>query len=174
MMRILVTYGWCRTAYIAAESLRRAGFEVYACGSTALSMVRVSRFVRGFDRVPDPFKEPEQYVTEISALVKRRNIDVLLPVHEDAFLIEMSPRFGGALNLAVENGFDFPRGLVTMLTKGEPDSDCFKLLLQPVGSLWIVGEIIAGVAEFRPGKGLAPLASAGRILRGRSSPAHLR
>jgi len=25
-------------------------------------MVRVSRFVRGFDRVPDPFKEPEQLV----------------------------------------------------------------------------------------------------------------
>lgn len=353
-MKILVTYGWCRTAYIAAESLCRAGFEVYACGSTALSMVRVSRFVRGFDRVPDPFKEPEQYVTEISAIVKRRNIDVLLPVHEDAlaiqtyreilpenlliacpprtelvrvldkyeiikiaasakvavpktlapanlielescaqelgfpliiktrrgnsgkgvfrvnsleetrqkyrevvdnfglannqlpilqeyaegsvfgscflakdgevkacfverylrckeagfgtsvlrepcefpllhdytqrmakalnwtgighfdfivdsqlssaYLIEMNPRFWGALNLAVQNGFDFPRGLVTMLTKGEPDSDCFKPLLQPLASLWIVGEIIAGVAEFRTGKGLAPLASAGRIL----------
>jgi len=87
-MRILATYGWCRTAYIAAESLCRAGFEVYACGSTALSMVRVSRFVRGFDRVPDPFKEPEQYLTEISAIVKRRNIDVLLPVHEDALAIQ--------------------------------------------------------------------------------------
>jgi hypothetical protein len=59
-MRILVTYGGCHTAYIAAESLGRAGFEVYACGSTALSMVRISRFVRGFHRVPDPFKEPEQ------------------------------------------------------------------------------------------------------------------
>jgi hypothetical protein len=87
-MRILVTYGWCRTAYIAAESLCRAGFEVYACGSTALSMVRVSRFVRGFDRVGDPFKEPEQYVTEISAIVKLRNIDVLLPVHENALAIQ--------------------------------------------------------------------------------------
>jgi hypothetical protein len=76
----------------------------------------------------------------------------------------MNPRFWGALNLAVQNGFDFPRGLVTMLTKGEPDSDCFKPLLQPLASLWIVGEIIAGVAEFRTGKGLAPVASAGRIL----------
>lgn len=60
-----------------------------------------------------------------------------------------------------------------MLTKGEPDSDCFKHLLQPVASFWIVGEIIAGVAEFRTGKGLAPLASVGQILRGRS-PAHIR
>jgi glutathione synthase/RimK-type ligase-like ATP-grasp enzyme len=50
--------------------------------------VRVSRFVRGFDRVPDLFKEPEQYLTEISAIVKRRNIDVLLPVHEDALAIQ--------------------------------------------------------------------------------------
>ena len=354
MMRILVTYGWCRTAYIAAESLCRAGFEVYTCGSTDLSMARFSRFVRGFDRVPDPFKEPEQYVTEISAIVKRRNIEILLPIHEDAlaiqtyreilpenlliacpprseisrvldkyeiikiadsaqvavpktvapatiaevdslaqqlgfpliiktrrgnsgkgvfrvnsaeetrqkyseivknfglannqlpilqeyiegsvfgscfladrgevkacflerylrckeggfgtsiwrercefpllhdytkkmakmlnwtgighfdfmvnpqlssaYLIEMNPRFWGALNLAVQNGFDFPKGLITMLTKGEPDADSFKPLLHPVASQWIVGEIIAGVAEFRRGKWLAPLASAGRIL----------
>ncbi len=49
--------------------------------------MRVSRFVRGCDRVPDPFKEPEQYVTEISA-VKRRKIDILLPVHEDALVIQ--------------------------------------------------------------------------------------
>ncbi len=80
------------------------------------------------------------------------------------YLIEMNPRFWGARNLAVQNGFDFPRGLVTMLIKGEPDSDCFKLLLQPVASLWIVGEIIAGVAKFYTGKNLAPRASAGRIL----------
>lgn len=57
-----------------------------------------------------------------------------------------------------------------MLTNGEPDADCFKPLLQPVASLWIVGEIIAGVAEFRTGKGLAPLASAGRFLFGDHRP----
>ncbi|QLE40898.1 ATP-grasp domain-containing protein [Nostoc sp. C052] len=353
-MRVLITYGWCRIAYVAAESLSCAGFEVYVCDSTRWSMTRVSKFVRGFDLVPDPFKEPQQYVTELSAIVKRRQIDVLLPMHEDglviqtyrdclpvnlliacpvrndlrrgldkyeiiqvaesagvqvpktaapsslaevdslaeqlgfpliiktrrgnsgkgvfrvnsveeanrtyreimegfgllnhqmpilqeylpgnvygscflaqegelkacfierylrckeggfgtsvlrepcdspllleytqrmaaalnwtgighfdfladtqissAYLIEMNPRFWGALNLAVQNGYDFPRALITMLTTGTPDSKSFLPSLQPVSSLWIVGEIIASVAEFRSGKKLAPLASLGRII----------
>ena len=29
--RILVTYGWCRTAYAVAESLAKAGYAVYGC-----------------------------------------------------------------------------------------------------------------------------------------------
>ena len=94
-MRILVTYEWCRTAYIAAESLCRAGFEVYACGSTALSMVRVSRFVRGCDRVPDPFQEPEQLVElRASALetdsARLLNSGFSLPIvlyHNSKFLV---------------------------------------------------------------------------------------
>jgi predicted ATP-grasp superfamily ATP-dependent carboligase len=353
-MRVLVTYGWCRTAYVAAESLSRAGFEVYACSSTPLSMTRVSRFVRGFDCIADPFKEPERYVTELSAVVKRRQIDVLLPMHEDgvaiqtyrdrlppnlliacppcrdlikvldkyeiikiaesagvgvpqtiapaniaevdslvpqlkfplivktrrgnsgkgvfrvnsaseasqtyreivesfnlqqhqlpilqeyltgsvygscflaqegevkacfnerylrckegefgtsvwrepcefpllseyttkmakalnwtgighfdfivdsdrssADLIEMNPRFWGALNLAIQNGYDFPQGLVTMLTTGQPDANSFQPSKRLISSLWIVGEVIASISEFRSGKWLAPLTSLGRIL----------
>lgn len=352
-MRVLLTYGWCRTAYVAAESLSRAGWEVYVCDFTPLSMTRFSRFVRGFDFVPHPFKEPEQYVTELAAIAKRRQIDVLLPVHEDslpiqtyrdrlpenliiacpsrndllrvmdkyeiikiaesakvavpktltpasisevdalarelgfplviktrrgnsgkgvfridspeeavqkyqeivkdfglannqmpilqqyiegsiygscflakegevkacfterylrckeggfgtsvfrerchfplledyaqkmakelnwtgighfdfvvdaqqssAYLIEMNPRFWGALNLAVKNGYDFPRGLVTMLTTGEPDAQSFKPVSPSISSLWIVGETIASVGELRHGKPLAPLASLKRI-----------
>ncbi len=352
-MRVLLTYGWCRTAYVAAESLASAGWDVYVCDFTPLSMTRFSRFVRGFDLVPHPFKEPEQYVTELAVIVKRRQIDVLLPVHEDslpiqtyrdrlpanliiacpsrnellrvmdkyeiikiaesaqvavpktltpssisevdslarelgfplviktlrgnsgkgvfridspseavekyreivedfglennqmpilqqyiegsiygscflakegevkacfterylrckegafgtsvfrerchfplledyakkmakelnwtgighfdfvvdsqqssAYLIEMNPRFWGALNLAVKNGYDFPRGLVTMLTKGEPDAQSFQPVSPSISSLWIVGETIASVGDLRRGKLGAPLEALKRI-----------
>lgn len=360
-MRVLVTYGWCRTAYAAAESLSQAGFDVYASGSSALSMTRVSRFVRGFNRVPDPFKCPESFANALVSIVQDRKIDILLPVHEDALiiqkyrhifpnnviiacpkhedlsialdkyqltklasaagiqvpstyepknidqadiffaetdfpliiktrhgnsgkgvflvqsesqakstfrdvvkkyslsddnlpicqefidgqicgscfladkgevkacfterylrckqgkfgtsvlrepadlpelkedtskivralnwtgighfdfimdeksrrpvLIEMNPRFWGALNMAIKNGYDFPRALVTMLTNGKPNAESFQPKEKPVKSLWIAGEMIAAMDELMHGKLFAPLMSLRRVLlhRGRYS-----
>ncbi len=88
MLRVLITYGWCRTAYAVAESLSRANFRVWACGPSQLSMTRYSRFVRGFDLAPDPFSSPEEYVNQLAKIVARRRIDLLLPVHEDALVIQ--------------------------------------------------------------------------------------
>ena len=354
MTRILITYGWCRTAYVAAESLARAGFEVFACDAARVNMTRASRRVSGFDRVPDPFQDPERYVEALARVVERRRIDILFPAHEDAvairryeaclprgltvacppladleraldkadiveaarsagvnapetliptsfreveplaerlglpvvvktrhgnsgkgvvlaksaaeardryedlvgtlglspphwpllqrfvpggvcgacfladrgrvlacfaerylrckessfgtsvlrepydaprlvdmtatmaralqwtgighfdfvvspdgrdaWLIEMNPRLWGALNLAIANGFDFPRGYMGLLTDGRPPADAFRPVDAPVKSLWIVGELIAGMAEFRRGDLAAPLKSLGRIV----------
>jgi len=339
--RVLVTYGWCRTAYSAAESLCRAGYDVFGCANSPASMVRFSRFTRGFDRVASPFRFPLRYVEDLVMVVRKRRIDVLLPVHEDAlviarhrdlfpkelivacpsyeelvraldkneiadvalkvgirvprkivpanadeaaesasglgfpvivktrrgnsgkgvrlarsaeetrsafedfvdrfdlppdrapilqeyiegdlfgtcflakngelkacfaekylrwkdgksgtsvlreplegavlteatkkmvralgwtgighfdfvgdleasrtFLLEMNPRFWGALNLAVGNGYDFPRGLVTMHETGEPEPESFVHRPERVKSLWILGEMIAAFSEFRRG-----------------------
>ena len=41
------------------------------------------------------------------------------------YLLEMNPRFWGALNLAVRNGFDFPAALVSLATGGAADSRWF-------------------------------------------------
>ncbi|MEG4106144.1 hypothetical protein [Microcoleus sp. S13_C5] len=156
-MRILITYRWCRTAYIVAESLCRAGFEKEAGFGTSVL------------REPCELPLLHDYTQKMAKALNWKGIghfDFIVDSQlSGAYLIEMNPGFWRALNLAVQNGFNFPRGLVTMLTKGDPDSDCFKHLLQSVASLSI-GEIIAGVAEFRTGKGLAPLGSAGRILFG--------
>src|ERR1051325_806905 len=82
-MRILVTYGWCRTSYVICESLARAGFTVYACGDSALCMTRVSRYVRSFDRVPDPFGDPRSYAAAVGDVMRRRAVSVVIPAHED-------------------------------------------------------------------------------------------
>ena len=352
--KILVTYGWCRTAYVVAESLAKAGYAVYGCDDSRWNMLSCSRHVRGSDVVSNPFRSPREFVRDLAAVVGKRRIDILLPVHEDAlavrrfsdllpndlmviapdledllvgvdkraivrvaekagvpvpetfepataaetseaavklgdplilktrrgnsgkgvmfvkshadaaalwsgmirrfglpsgrepivqeyiegdlygscflasggsvkavflekylrwkegkfgtsvlrepldwpllaeytrkiakelrwtgighldfvgrreenraWLLEMNPRFWGALNMAVQNGYDFPLGLVTMYEKGEPDPTAFLPKAEPVKSLWIVGELIAGLKENGRSKTASLITSFWRIL----------
>ena len=87
-MKVLVTYGWCRTAYSVAMSLAKAGHAVSVCDSSPLSMTRFSRFVRTFDTVPDPYADEPDYVAGLAEVVRKRSIDVIVPVHEDALAIQ--------------------------------------------------------------------------------------
>jgi len=88
---------------------------------------------------------------------------VVTPDKSQVYLLEMNPRFWGALNLAIINGYNFPLGLVSMYEKGEPDPKAFSPKKNHVRSLWIVGEIIASVVETRRGNWIAPLSSLKRI-----------
>jgi predicted ATP-grasp superfamily ATP-dependent carboligase len=80
------------------------------------------------------------------------------------YLLEMNPRWWGALNLAVVNGFDFPPGLVTMALEGEPVAGAFCEPAVRRKSLWILGELIACRAELMQGKWYAPFTSLQRLL----------
>jgi len=82
-VRVLVTYGWCRTAYAICERLARSGLRVSACGDSALSMTRASRYVETFDLVPDPFGSPRLYAGSIAEVIRRRKIKLVIPAHED-------------------------------------------------------------------------------------------
>ena len=82
----------------------------------------------------------------------------------EAYLLEMNPRWWGALNLAVVNGFDFPRGLVTMLLDGEAVPSAFREVVPSRKSLWIAGELMACRAELMQGKLHSPFTSLWRIL----------
>lgn len=97
-MRVLVTYGWCRTAYVICESLARAGFRVSACGDSRLSMTRASRYVETFDRTPNPFEEPRRYAAEVGTIARRRGVSVIVPGHEDFMALQ---EFRGELPEAV-------------------------------------------------------------------------
>lgn len=84
----MVSYGWCRTAYVAAKCLAEAGHDVYVCDPSPLSMTRVSRYVKGFHRVPAFYRAPEDFVDALAALVGRWKIDLLMPMHEEAVTIQ--------------------------------------------------------------------------------------
>lgn len=85
--RILITYGWCRTAYVAMRSLWRQGHSVYACGTHAPLMCAWSRFCRGSAVVADPFTAPEAFTKDVAGLVRCWAIDVVLPGHEDGLVL---------------------------------------------------------------------------------------
>lgn len=53
-----------------------------------MSMTRFSRFVRGFDLVPNVFLLPCEYVRALAAIVEKRKIDLIFPVHEDVLAIQ--------------------------------------------------------------------------------------
>jgi hypothetical protein len=76
----------------------------------------------------------------------------------------MNPRFWGALNMAVQNGYNFPLGLVTMYERGEPDPSAFMPRPNAVKSIWILGELIAGLNETLRGNPTAILSSLRRII----------
>lgn len=92
MPRVLVTYGWCRTAYAAMRSLAASGHEVYSCSHLQPSMTAFSRFCISSAKVSDPFASPELFAREVAALVERWDIDVVMPVHEDALVLREAER----------------------------------------------------------------------------------
>jgi len=92
MPRVLVTYGWCRTAYLATRSLAASGHEVYSCSHLVPSMTAFSRFCISSEKVSDPFAAPELFAREVATLVEKWDINVVIPVHEDALVLREAER----------------------------------------------------------------------------------
>ena len=80
---VLITYGWCRTAYSVAYSLGKRGVPVHVVDSSPLAMTRYSRFVQSFNIVPDFYTHPNEYFDAISRILENTGSEVLLPAHED-------------------------------------------------------------------------------------------
>lgn len=87
MSRILVTYGWCRTAYVAVQSLASREHDVYVCSHLQPSMAAWSRFCTASARVADHVQAPEAFIQDVISLVQRWKIDAILPCHEDSLTL---------------------------------------------------------------------------------------
>jgi len=114
-MNVLITYGWCRTAYSVAMSLAKAGHRVSVCSSSPVSMTRFSRFAHSFDRTPDPFGDETAYVSRLAEIVERRQIGLIMPVHEDALAIQ---RHRGLIPAGVKIAAPCREALELALDKG--------------------------------------------------------
>lgn len=101
MARVLVTYGWCRTAYVVAKSLARAGHTVFSCSHLRPSMTAWSRFCKASDVTADPFEDEKAFLADINELVRKWDIDVIFPGHEDALVLrQFEDEFPAAVKLA--------------------------------------------------------------------------
>jgi hypothetical protein len=84
--RILLSEGSSLTAREAVTALGLAGFRVELVSSDPLCLARFSRFVRHVHPAPPARSDPDGYLAAVLDVVARRSIDVLMPVHEQAYL----------------------------------------------------------------------------------------
>ena len=86
MPRILLSEGSSLSAREAVTALGLAGFRVELVSSDPLCLARFSRFVRRVHPAPPSGSDPDGYLKTVLDVIERRSIDVLMPVHEQAYL----------------------------------------------------------------------------------------
>ncbi|MEO7040239.1 MAG: ATP-grasp domain-containing protein [Gemmatimonadaceae bacterium] len=90
--RILVTDGTQRSALAVVRSLGRAGHTVFVCAARVPSLAGSSRFSFAESAVPDPLVAPADFVTEVTLLVDRWRIEMLVPITEASLLALLPER----------------------------------------------------------------------------------
>lgn len=85
-IRVLLPEGSSISARQAIAALGPLGYRIDICDPDPLCLCRFSRFTSKFHRSPVLGKDPLSYWKFILALVNTRRYDVLLPIHEQAFL----------------------------------------------------------------------------------------
>ncbi len=100
--KILLSEGSSLSSREAITALGLAGHRVELLSSNPLCLGRFSRFVSRVHGAPASGVDPDGYLTRVIDVVKRRKIDALLPVHEQAYLFaaarkRLPPRLGIAL-----------------------------------------------------------------------------
>jgi hypothetical protein len=85
-LRVLLSEGSSLSARETLSALGPLGYRVDVCDPNPLCIGRFSRFVRAFHRCPSAGRDPRAYLQFVLDLLSRERYDVLLPVHEQAFL----------------------------------------------------------------------------------------
>jgi predicted ATP-grasp superfamily ATP-dependent carboligase len=88
--RILVTDGTHRSALAVVRSLGRAGHTVFVCAARMPSIAGESRHAVAQATVAEPLHAPEQFVSDVQALIEQWRIDLLIPI-TDAALLALLP-----------------------------------------------------------------------------------
>lgn len=89
---VLVTDGEQRAALALVRSLARAGHEVHVCSARRRSLAGASRFVATGTQVADPLATPGRFASDVAALVRQRQVEVVIPVAEPALLALLAAR----------------------------------------------------------------------------------
>src|SRR5882757_1744483 len=84
--KILLSEGSSLSSREAITALGLAGHRVDLVSNDPMCLGRFSRFVRRVHRAPASGADPDGYLAAVIKSVKTRNIDALIPVHEQAYL----------------------------------------------------------------------------------------
>jgi hypothetical protein len=102
-LRILLTEGSSLSARQTLYALGRLGHVLEVCDpNPPFCLARFSRFVRACHRCPSFAADPAAYLDFLLRQIQRQRYDVLLPTHDQVFLIaRFAERFRGRVGLAV-------------------------------------------------------------------------
>jgi hypothetical protein len=100
--RVLLTEGSSLTAREVVTALGPLGYRLEVCDPNPICMARFSRYVHAVHRCPPLGADPISHLESILGVLGRNRYDVLLPVHEQAFLLaSQRERVAGHAGLAV-------------------------------------------------------------------------
>jgi hypothetical protein len=86
-VRVLLTEGSSLTAREVVSCLGPAGYHLEVLDPDAMCLARFSRWVRRVHRCPHAGTDPLGYLRSLREVVADRAIDVVLPTHEQAWLL---------------------------------------------------------------------------------------
>lgn len=102
MATVLLSEGSSLSAREAITALGIAGHTVDVCDPAPFSLGHFSRFVRHVYRCPPVGRDPFGYLDFVLSRLATGDYDVLLPIHEQAFLFSrVKARFPGTVGLAL-------------------------------------------------------------------------
>lgn len=108
--RVLLTEGSSLTAREVVTCLGPAGHHIEVMDPDALCIARFSRWVRRLHRCPHGGSDPRGYLRRLQEVVAGRAIDVVLPTHEQAWLLSVGRRLlPEAVRYAVADATAFAR-----------------------------------------------------------------
>ena len=107
-LRVLLSEGASTSARQAITVLGLAGHTVEVCDPDAHCLARFSRFVSRFHRCPGLARDPAGFLTFIENLLATERFDVLLPIHEQGFLLSrVAPRIAAKVGIALPDFADY-------------------------------------------------------------------
>src|SRR6202166_1627078 len=121
--KILLSEGSSLSSRGAITALGLAGHRVELVSSDPMRLGRFSRFVTRMHRAPASGADPDGYLAAVLEAIASRNIDVLLPVHEQAYLFAAARKqlpSGLGIALAEFDAFEQVQsktGLADLLTR---------------------------------------------------------
>ncbi|MGH6923014.1 MAG: hypothetical protein ACRED5_04515 [Propylenella sp.] len=100
-LRILFTEGASTSARQALTALGPRGYVIDICDPDAHCICRFSSFVHRFHRCPPLSKDPAGYLAFVVKLLKTRQYDILLPIHEQGLVFAKARRWLPPVGLAL-------------------------------------------------------------------------
>jgi predicted ATP-grasp superfamily ATP-dependent carboligase len=90
-MRVLLSEGSSTSAREAVTVLGVTGHRVEICDPDPRCLGAISRFVHRVHRCPGIRDDPQGYLAFIEALLSREQFDVLIPIHEQGYVLASAP-----------------------------------------------------------------------------------